>query len=181
MPMNRPARQQSGMLRPIKCAMIGLIYFFNRYKNQKLRIIHAYFRKNSSNEFASIALLIEEARYRAFQKVNEELVLLYFKVGNIVSEKVTAGAWGSGTVDELAKYIAFRLPGLTGFNERGLYRMKQFYETYSVEQFVSPLASLLEKTLESKNPIVSAVPTQLKISKRDDGDMLYKGERHRSS
>ncbi len=123
--------------------------------------------KNSNNEFAPIAILIEEARYRAFQKVNEELVLLYFKVGSIVSEKVTAGTWGSGTVDELAKYIAF-IPGLTGFNKRGLYRMKQFFETYSVEQFVSPMASLLEKTLDSKDPIASALPTQLGILKFDE-------------
>lgn len=42
-------------------------------------------------EFKQVAILIEEARDRAFQKVNEELVLLYFKVGNIVSEKVAAG------------------------------------------------------------------------------------------
>lgn len=46
--------------------------------------------------------------------------------------------------------------------------MKQFFETYSVEQFVSPLATLLEKTLDCKNPIVSAVPTQLGLLKFDE-------------
>jgi hypothetical protein len=46
----------------------------------------------TSNEFEQIAILIEEARSRAFSKVNEELVLLYFKVGSIVSAKVAAGA-----------------------------------------------------------------------------------------
>jgi len=43
-------------------------------------------------EFEQVAILIEEARNRAFYKVNEELVLLYFKVGSIVSAKVAAGA-----------------------------------------------------------------------------------------
>jgi len=126
---------------------------------------------NNINDFAQIALLIEESRNRAFQKVNEELVLLYFKVGHIVSEKVTAGTWGEGTVDELAKYISVVLPVLSGFNRRGIYRMKQFYETYSVEQFVSPLATLLEKTLDDSFPIVSAVPTQLENSKSDNKNM----------
>ena len=39
----------------------------------------------TNKEFEQVAILIEEARNRAFLKVNEELVLLYFKVGNIVS------------------------------------------------------------------------------------------------
>lgn len=123
---------------------------------------------NSSNDFAQIALLIEEARFRAFHKVNEELVLLYFKVGGMVSEKVSSGSWGSGTVEELARYIAFRLPELTGFNKRGLYRMKQFFETYSVEEFVAPMATLLEKALDGLSTIVSAVPTQFEILKSND-------------
>jgi hypothetical protein len=126
---------------------------------------------NNINDFAQIAILIEESRNRAFQKVNEELVLLYFRVGHIVTEKVTVGTWGEGTVDELAKYISVVLPGLSGFNRRGIYRMKQFYETYSVEQFVSPLATLLEKTMGDNFPIVSALPTQLENSKSENKNM----------
>jgi predicted nuclease of restriction endonuclease-like (RecB) superfamily len=117
--------------------------------------------KNSINDFAPITILIEEARYRAFQKVNEELVLLYFKVGSIVSEKVAAGAWGSGTVDELAKYIAFRLPGLAGFNRRGIYRMKQFYEIYN------PTSECFTLWVQSQSPIVSPLATQL-LTNEDD-------------
>ncbi|HZV70767.1 MAG TPA: DUF1016 N-terminal domain-containing protein [Saprospiraceae bacterium] len=85
--------------------------------------------KKHTIEFDHIALLIEEARSRAFSKVNEELILLYFKVGNIVSAKISEGVWGEGVVEELATYIKNKYPGLTGFNRRGLYRMKQFYET----------------------------------------------------
>ena len=54
----------------------------------------------TNKEFEQVAILIEEARNRAFHKVNEELVLLYFKVGNIVSAKVAEGIWGDNTVDE---------------------------------------------------------------------------------
>ena len=132
------------------------------------------------SEFENVIQLIEEARNRAFSKVNVELVLLYFNVGKIVSAKVDTGVWGDGTVDELSKYINVKMPGLTGFNRRGLYRMKQFYETYSDPEFVSSLATQIEahfnsskeetkvpslatqlKKSKSKNKIVSAVRTQL--------------------
>ena len=32
-------------------------------------------------------------------------------------------------------------PGVKGFNRRGLYRMKQFYETYKDDEFVTPLVT----------------------------------------
>ncbi|MFN4008165.1 MAG: YhcG family protein [Chitinophagaceae bacterium] len=118
---------------------------------------------NTNTEFKQIVLLIEEARNRAFHKVNEELILLYFKVGNIVSEKVSAGAWGDNTVEELASFIQDNYPGLKGFNRRGLYRMKQFYETYSSPEFVTTLMTQLETYFaENKdNTKVSAMQTQL--------------------
>lgn len=125
-------------------------------------------KASQKSEFENIIRLIEEARSRADSKVNAELVLLYFTVGEIVSAKVTDGIWGEGTVNELANYIAVKMPGLSGFNRRGLYRMKQFYEAYSVEQFVSPMATLLQayfkNSIESQK--VSALPTQLKANKQ---------------
>jgi hypothetical protein len=118
-------------------------------------------------DFDNIIQLIEQARSRAFSKVNAELVLLYFNVGKIVSSKVADGFWGEGTVDELANYINVKMPGMGGFNRRGLYRMKQFYEAYSENQFVSPLVTQLESyfTLNTKPTKVSAVRTQLIVSK----------------
>jgi predicted nuclease of restriction endonuclease-like (RecB) superfamily len=116
-------------------------------------------------DFESIVTLINEARNRAYSKVNEELVLLYFNVGRIVSEKVSSGFWGDGTVDELANFIVAKMPGIGGFNRRGLYRMKQFFDIYSDPDFVSPVAAQLEKYLSSidKKSIVSALPTQLNV------------------
>lgn len=125
------------------------------------------------NEFDQIAILIEEARNRAFSKVNEELVLLYFKVGSIVSAKVAAGAWGASTVGELAVYIDSKYPGLKGFNRRGLYRMKQFFESYDTSsecfilwlnlqnQKMSPPASQTSRAENATKSIASTPLTQL--------------------
>lgn len=108
-----------------------------------------------NSDFDDILSLIVNARNRVYAKANAELVLLYFNVGKIVSEKVDAGSWGEAPVKELALYIAEKQPLLKGFNRRGLYRMKQFYEIYSDPE----LAVSLENA--PKKPIVSTVLTQL--------------------
>src|SRR5260221_4189183 len=121
----------------------------------------------TNKEFEQVAILIEEAMNRTFHKVNEELVLLYFKVGNIVSAKVSEGIWGENTVGELANYIQNKFDGFSGFTRRGLYRMKQFYEVYSSAEFVSPVATQLEAYLagNKQNVKVSALPTQIPAPK----------------
>jgi len=98
------------------------------------------------NDFEQISQLVEQARYRAFRKVNEELILLYFKVGGIVSVKIKEGTWGESIVDQLAQFINTRHPELKGFNRRGLYRMRRFYETYTSPDFVTPLVTQLNNT-----------------------------------
>ena len=135
-------------------------------------------KPTQSSEFEHIVRLITEARSRAYSQVNTELLLLYFNVGKIVSDKVANGIWGQGTVDELAAYIALKMPGMSGFNRRGLYRMKQFSETYAIgfecfklwmeiqvareqKAIMSPLATQLKKAKKAKPLIVSSAMTQL--------------------
>ena len=83
------------------------------------------------DDFNAIISLIEGAKSRALQKVNEELVLLYLAIGKVIAEKINSAEWGSSIVDELARRIKKKHPELKGFTRRGLYRMKQFYETYT--------------------------------------------------
>jgi predicted nuclease of restriction endonuclease-like (RecB) superfamily len=124
--------------------------------------------QSMNTEFKQVVLLIEESRNRAFQKVNEELVMLYYKVGNLVSDKVSNGVWGEKTVDELADFIQENCPGLKGFNRRGLYRMKQFYETYSSHEFVSILNLYLQNPDNQFSTIVSTPVTQLSAIENKD-------------
>ncbi len=115
--------------------------------------------ENTDSDFNQILLLIQEAKNRVYAKANKELVLLYFNVGKVVSEKVNMGNWGDKTVQELADFIASNQPELTGFNRRGLYRMKQFYETYSDAQIVSSVMTQLQIV---ENRINSASQTESK-------------------
>lgn len=119
----------------------------------------------SNKDFEEIISLIESAKDKAFQKVNEELVRLYFVVGNIVHAKLLDGVWGDNTVGELANYIKNKIGGFSGFTRRGLYRMRQFYETYSSADFFDKIGSQLNYFLEEdKSSKVSALPTQIDYS-----------------
>ncbi|WP_345068883.1 hypothetical protein [Sphingobacterium thermophilum] len=47
-------------------------------------------------------------------------------------------------VKKLYEFILSKAPNLSGFNRRGLYRMKQFFEVYSDKEFISSLNTLLK-------------------------------------
>lgn len=72
------------------------------------------------NNFAEIAQIIKEARGNAYRKVNEELILMYQRIGYFLSEKSRETSYGDGYINSLAKYIQRQFPGIKGFNCRGL-------------------------------------------------------------
>ena len=63
-----------------------------------------------------------------------------------LSSLCAASGFGDKVIDEVAAYIAKTNPGVKGFNRRGLYRMKQFYETYKDDAFVTPLVTQISWT-----------------------------------
>lgn len=91
------------------------------------------------NDFSEVVGFIRKAREKAFRSVNTELINLYWQIGEYISKKVEAAKWGKGIVTKLAEYIKEQLPDSKGFNRRGLYRMKHFYETYRGNEKVSTL------------------------------------------
>ena len=66
---------------------------------------------------------------------------MYWNVGAYLSELCAASSFGDKVIDEVATYIAQKSPDVKGFNRRGLYRMRQFYETYKDDEFVPPLVT----------------------------------------
>ncbi|MCZ2355288.1 MAG: DUF1016 N-terminal domain-containing protein [Bacteroidia bacterium] len=66
-------------------------------------------------DFEHILSLITEARNRVYSKANSELVLLYFNVGKVVSDRVNSGKWGENIVQQLSDFILSRVPNLCGF------------------------------------------------------------------
>jgi hypothetical protein len=91
--------------------------------------------------FTEIVRLIEEARTRAYQLVNKELVGLYWRIGKYIGQKLEAAEWGDSVVEQLARHIERTMPGLRGFTRRNLFRMRQFYDAYANDLEVSPLVA----------------------------------------
>ena len=97
-------------------------------------------------DFREIILIIERARDNAFRAVNRELITMYWKIGEYVSKKVKAGAWGNSIIDDISGYIKSHLPTATGFSPQNLRRMRQFYDTYKDFEFCSAVLSKLSWT-----------------------------------
>ena len=98
------------------------------------------------NSFEQVRQIIENSRNNALKKVNEELILMYQGIGKFLSEQAEKASYGDNYIDSLSAYIQERFPGIKGFTRRGLYRMKQFYETYAGNEKVSPLVTQLSWT-----------------------------------
>ncbi len=81
-------------------------------------------------EFQKVVNIIESAKERAYRRVNEELVSLYRDIGEYISRHSANAGYGDAFVKKLANFFETNDPELKGFNLRGLYRMKQFYELY---------------------------------------------------
>lgn len=102
-------------------------------------------------QFTHITQLIAEAKERAYQAVNKELVTLYWSIGEYISKQVNTKAWGKSVVQELAGFIQQNEPNIKGFSAQNIWRMKQFYETYKDDE---KLSALLREIAWTSNTII---------------------------
>ena len=100
----------------------------------------------SAENFSAVLSIIENAKNRALKAVNTELINMYWEVGKYLSDLCSTSSFGDKVIDEVAEYISATAPALKGFNRRGLYRMRQFYETYKDDEFVSALLTQISWT-----------------------------------
>ena len=110
-----------------------------------------------NEQFQKVVNIIESAKERAYRKVNEELITMYRDIGEYISKQSKNSSYGDAFVQKLADFFSENYPQLKGFNRRGLYRMKQFYELYQGEEKVSPLVTQLSWSNHLK--IMSACKT----------------------
>ena len=81
--------------------------------------------------FAELKKNIVQSRYVAARLVNKEQLLLYFKIGKMLAEKVAIADWGAGIMDKIAADLQNALPGIKGFSSTGMKNMRRFYEAYA--------------------------------------------------
>jgi predicted nuclease of restriction endonuclease-like (RecB) superfamily len=103
---------------------------------------------SGENAFDEVIAIIDNARENAFRAVNRELINMYWDIGEYVSLRVTEGGWGKAVVKDFSDFIQSRYGGIRGFSPSNIWRMKQFYETYSGNE---KLATLLRELAWSHN------------------------------
>jgi predicted nuclease of restriction endonuclease-like (RecB) superfamily len=98
------------------------------------------------DSFNEVVMMIRQAQQHALQTINKELVDLYWRLGEFISQKIETAVWGEGVVIQLVNYIKREHPDLRGYTRSNLFRMRQFYETYRTDEKVAPLVRQLPWT-----------------------------------
>ena len=91
------------------------------------------------NQFEKILELIKSTRQRVLKTINTELIDLNWNIGKFISENCTQNNWGESTVEKMSKFIIEQEPDIKGFSPQNLWRMKQFFDTYSQDEILAPL------------------------------------------
>ena len=94
---------------------------------------------NMSEAATIIKNAIVLSRYTAAKMINKELLALYYAVGKYVSDNSRSGTWGKGAIKRLSNDLQKELPGLRGFSESSIKRMRDFYEQW-VNVFIGDVA-----------------------------------------
>jgi len=89
---------------------------------------------------------IIQSRYQAARLANRESLLLYYKTGKMLFEKITKEKWGAKVLEQIANDLQIQLPGLRGFSATNLKNMRQFYHEYSKTAISLSLTGQLTKT-----------------------------------
>jgi predicted nuclease of restriction endonuclease-like (RecB) superfamily len=106
------------------------------------------------NLLADLAQDIRKSRYQAARAVNEQQLLLYYRIGKTLEEKISAAGWGAKILDQISDDLQRKLPGLKGFSSQNLKKMRLFYQTYADLQSIiigSTVLSQLGKSESSEN------------------------------
>src|ERR1044072_7902846 len=95
---------------------------------------------------------IIQSRYIAARLANREQLLLYVRVGKMLSEKIAAEKWGAKVLEQISTDLQKELPGLRGFSTRNLKNMRQLYDTCNK----SLIGQLLTAQLRERSIVPSA-------------------------
>ncbi len=91
----------------------------------------------------AIKTRIQEAKVKASLSVNQELIKLYWDVGQMISEKQKVEKWGSKIIEKLGKDLQNDFPGIEGFSRANIFFMRSFYVAYrKVQQSAKQFESL---------------------------------------
>jgi hypothetical protein len=91
---------------------------------------------------------IVQSRYMAASLANRKQLLLYFKTGKMLSEKIAVQKWGSKVIEQIADDLQRQLPRLWVFSFRNLKNMRQFFDAYKSSSIGQSVTAQLQKVYD---------------------------------
>lgn len=89
--------------------------------------------------FATVKARVHVAQQRAALHLNQELLGLYWTLGQEILERQQREGWGAKIVDRLAIDLKTAFPGVKGFSPRNLKYMRSFAEAWTDVSIVQQL------------------------------------------
>ena len=84
-----------------------------------------------SHAIKAIKNAILQSRYNAAKLVNKEILSLYYGIGEYIAQNSRIGFWGTNAIKIISNRLQKELPGLRGFSETSLKKMRTFYEEWN--------------------------------------------------
>ena len=78
----------------------------------------------------TIKTAILDAQYEAAKGVNNIQLMLYYAIGRFISQNTRKNKWGTGAIATISQMLQHEMPGLRGYSETSLKRMRIFYEAW---------------------------------------------------
>ncbi|WP_204106263.1 MULTISPECIES: PDDEXK nuclease domain-containing protein [Spirulina sp. CCY15215] len=73
---------------------------------------------------------IRSSQYEALKAVNQQLMILYWDIGQLIVDRQEEANGGKSIVEKLAKDLQIEFSGISGFSVRNLWNMRNFYLAY---------------------------------------------------
>ena len=128
---------------------------------------------NYSTLLRQVKKRVTLAQQRAIFAANEELLRMYWDLGQMLYAAQQAKGWGKGTLAKLSQDMKNEYPREKGFSVRNFQCMTQFYQEYNkeltmVKSIVQPSVAQLNNNTEClhKNTIVQPAVAQLPANTR---------------
>ena len=103
-----------------------------------------------SNAITDIKNAVLQSRYKAASLANRELLLLYFGIGEYISENTRNKNWGKGAIEIISNRLQQELPGLRGFSATNLKNMRIFFEEWKeyipIQLLTQPIGNIKRYT-----------------------------------
>jgi len=91
----------------------------------------------------SVISRIKETRLRFVMQANQEMIKLYWNIGNDILRRQESEGWGASVIDRLSTDLKEEFPEMDGFSPRNLGNMKRFAITWPDPQILQqPVAKL---------------------------------------